>query len=197
VSRVADRGDEIGRLMARGLDLYALGQVEEATACWRRVLAIDPSHGEARDYLQAAGADTDPPPPRATPRAAPRPDGLLAEALVLLRAGDVPEALGLLETLARHEPANLEVQAFLELARAAALRVFRVRVGSGEGVPRLQIPQAEVLKFNLPAAAGFLLSMIDGHSSVDELLAVSGMDPFEALRALSNLLDAGIVGATA
>ena len=39
--------------------------------------------------------------------------------------------------------------------------------------------------------------MIDGHSSVDELLAVSGMDPFEALRALSNLLDAGIVGAAA
>jgi tetratricopeptide (TPR) repeat protein len=196
VSRVADRGDEIGRLMARGLDLYALGQVEEATACWRRVLAIDPSHGEARDYLQAAGADTEPPPARGAPRAA-APDGLLAEALVLLRAGDVPEALGLLETLARHEPANLEVQAFLDLTRAAALRVFRARVGSGEGVPRLKIPQAEVLKYNLPAAAGFLLSMIDGHSSVDELLAVSGMDPFEALRALSNLLDAGIVGAAA
>jgi tetratricopeptide (TPR) repeat protein len=195
VSRVADRGDEIGRLMARGLDLYALGQVEEATACWRRVLAIDPSHGEARDYLQAAGTDTEPPPPRAAPRTPP--DGLLAEALVLLRAGDVPEALGLLESLARHEPANLEVQAFLELTRAAALRVFRARVGSGEGVPRLKIPQAEVLKYNLPAAAGFLLSMIDGHSSVDELLAVSGMDPFEALRALSNLLDAGIVGAAA
>jgi hypothetical protein len=116
---------------------------------------------------------------------------------VLLRAGDVPEALGLLETLARHDPADLEVQAFLELARAAALRLYRSRVGSGEGVPRLQIPPAEVMKYNLPAAAGFLLSMIDGRISVDELLAVSGMDPFEALRALSNLLDSGIVGARA
>jgi tetratricopeptide (TPR) repeat protein len=179
--------------MARGLDLYALGQVEEATACWRRVLAIDPSHGEARDYLQAAGADSEP----ASPRAVPRPTGMLSEALVLLRAGDVPEALGLLETLARHDPADLEVQAFLELARAAALRLYRSRVGSGEGVPRLQIPPAEVMKYNLPAAAGFLLSMIDGRISVDELLAVSGMDPFEALRALSNLLDSGIVGARA
>lgn len=193
MSRVADRGDEIGRLMARGLDLYALGQVEEATACWRRVLAIDPSHGEARDYLQAAGADAEP----AAPRPAPRSGGMLAEALVLLRAGDVPEALALLETLARHEPTDLEVQGFLDLARAAALRLYRSRVGSGEGVPKVKISPAEVMKFNLPSAAGFLLSMIDGHISVDELLAVSGMDPFEALRALSNLLDAGIVGALA
>ena len=191
---MGDRGDEIGRLMARGLDLYALGQVEEATACWRRVLAIDPSHGEARDYLQAAGGDPEPPPARP---AAPAPDPLLTEALVLLRAGDLAEGLELLETLARHQPAELEVQGFLELARAAALRVYRARVGSGESVPRVSIPPAEVLKYNLPAAAGFLLSMIDGRSSVDELLAVSGMDPFDALRAFSNLLDAGIVAARA
>lgn len=193
MSGVGDRGDEIGRLMARGLDLYALGQVEEATACWRRVLAIDPSHGEARDYLQAAGSDPD----AAAARPAPRTSGALAEALVLLRAGDVTEALALLETLARHEPANLEVQGFLELARGEALRHYRKRVGSGESVPRLRIAPAEVLRYNLPAAAGFLLSMIDGRICVDELLAVSGMDPFEALRALSNLLDAGIVGAAA
>ena len=54
-----------------------------------------------------------------------------------------------------------------------------------------------MLKYNLPAAAGFLLSAIDGRISVDELIAVSGMDPFEALRALANLLDAGIVEARA
>jgi len=192
---VGDRGDEIGRLMARGLDLYALGQVQEATDCWRRVLAIDPSHGEARDYLQAAGGDAEPPPARRAPQ--PAADPLLTEALVLLRAGDLPEGLELLETLARHQPADLEIQGFLELARAAALRAYRARVGTGESVPRLRIPPDEVLKYNLPAAAGFLLSMIDGRISLDELLAVSGMDPFDALRAFSNLLDAGIVGARA
>jgi tetratricopeptide (TPR) repeat protein len=194
VSAVGDAADEIRRLMARGLDLYALGQVAEATACWRRVLGLDPGHAEARDYLQAAGGDADPPPAGARPD---RDESLLGEAARQLRGGELPEALDLLETLARGEPGNLEVQALLELARAALLRVYRARVGSGEGVPHLRISTAEVMKYNLPAAAGFLLSAMDGRISVDELLAVSGMDPFDALRALSNLLDAGIVEARA
>jgi hypothetical protein len=62
-------------------------------------------------------------------------------------------------------------------------------------VPFVRIAPSEVLKYNLPAPAGFLLSIIDGSVSIDELLQVSGMDPFEALRALHNLLDAGIVEA--
>lgn len=194
MSAVKDAGGEIDRLMARGLDLYALGQIEEATACWRRVLSLDPRHAEARDYLQAAGGDAEAPAP------APRPVpsvGLLVEAVGLLRDGGLQEALGLLETLVRSDPGNLEAQALLELARGSLLRVYRARVGSSDGVPRVRIPTAEIMKYNLPAAAGFLLSAIDGRISVDELIAVSGMDPFDALRALANLLDAGIVEARA
>jgi tetratricopeptide (TPR) repeat protein len=196
VSGVPDVGDEIQRLMARGLDLYALGQVEEATACWRQVLARDPAHAEARDYLQAAAGDGEAGALRPGAAAA-EPAGLVAEAVALLRGGDLQEGLDLLETMAAREPANLEVQAYLELARSSLLRRYRARVGTGQAAPRVRIPPAEVMKYNLPAAAGFLLSLIDGRLSVDELLAVSGMDPFEALRALSNLLDAGIVEARA
>jgi tetratricopeptide (TPR) repeat protein len=186
VSEVADAGDEIRRLMSRGLDLYALGQVEEAAGCWRRVLELDPHHAEARDYLQAAGVDAP------APSTGGRP-GLLGEAVRLLRAGELQEGLELLETIARREPADLEAQAYLELARAGLLRVYRARVGSGAAVPAVRIPPQQVMQFNLPAAAGFLLSLVDGSTSVDDLMAVSGMDPFDALRALSNLLQAGIV----
>jgi tetratricopeptide (TPR) repeat protein len=193
VSAVKDAGDEIRRLMARGLDFYALGQIEEATACWRQVLARDPQHAEARDYLQAASGDAEPPAAGSRPARA----GLLAEAVGRLRGGDLQEGLGLLETLIHGEPNNLEAQALLELARGSLLRLYRARVGSGQAVPRIRISTKEVMKYNLPAAAGFLLSAIDGRISVDELIAVSGMDPFEALRALSNLLEAGIVEARA
>jgi tetratricopeptide (TPR) repeat protein len=65
---VGDAGDEIRRLMARGLDLYALGQIEEATACWRQVLARDPQNAEARDYLHAAAGDGEPPAAGCWPR---------------------------------------------------------------------------------------------------------------------------------
>jgi hypothetical protein len=208
---VGDAGDEIRRLMARGLDLYALGSVTEAVDCWRGVLTLDPANAEARDYLQAAGGEAE---PAAAPRAparppaaaragatAPAPAGegrtaaLTAEAVKLIRAGKPSEALDLLETQTRKAPGDLDAQAYQELARAALLRVYRARTASGESVPFVRIALSEVMKYNLPAPAGFLLSMIDGRMSIDELLSVSGMDPFEALRALHNLLDAGIVEA--
>jgi tetratricopeptide (TPR) repeat protein len=181
---------EIGRLMARGLDLYGLGQVREATECWRRVLALDPEHAEARDFLQTAGGESE-----AVAAPASGDAVLVEEAVALLRRGQLAEGLDLLESVAGREPGRLDVQAFVELARAALLRVYRRNVGSGERTPRVRISTDQVLKYNLPASAGFLLSLIDGHTSIDELLALSGMDPFEVLRGVSNLLDAGIVEA--
>lgn len=188
---------EIRRLMARGLDFYGLGQVREATECWRRVLALDPGHAEARDYLQAAAGDAAGGDAGGADAAAGDDGALVEEALGLLRRGELAEGLDLLETLASRQPARLDVQALVELARAALLRVYRDHVGSGARVPRVRIPPEQVMRYNLPASAGFLLSLIDGRTCVDELLALSGMDPFEGLRGLSNLLDAGIVEAGA
>jgi hypothetical protein len=118
---------------------------------------------------------------------------VLEEAVALLRRGELAEGLDLLESVAGREPGRLDVEAFVDLARAALLRVYRQNVGNGGRVPRVRIPPDQVLKYNLPASAGFLLSLIDGRTSVDELLALSGMDPFDVLRGVSNLLDAGIV----
>ena len=42
-----------------------------------------------------------------------------------------------------------------------------------------------------------MLSLIDGRTCFDELLSVSGMGPFEALRIFASLLDARIVGVAA
>lgn len=130
---------------------------------------------------------------RGVERDPPGDDELLGEALALLRRGAPQEGAALLETLATAEPDRLDLQAWLELARSALLRCYRERVGPGGGVPRQRIAPDEVLKFNLPAAAGFLLSTLDGRTSVDELVALTGLDPVEALGALANLLDAGIV----
>ena len=49
------------------------------------------------------------------------------------------------------------------------------------------------MKFNLPATAGFVLSQVDGATSVTDLVSLSGLDEFDTLRILSHLLDAGIV----
>jgi hypothetical protein len=44
------------------------------------------------------------------------------------------------------------------------------------------------------AEAGFVLSLADGETTVEQLIALSGLDAFEALRILNHLIDAGIAG---
>jgi hypothetical protein len=68
-----------------------------------------------------------------------------------------------------------------------------VRTKGGAGVMRVRLGPQEILRFNLPPNAGFVLSMIDGHTSADELVALAAMDPFETLHTLGKLMDAGIV----
>jgi predicted transcriptional regulator len=67
-------------------------------------------------------------------------------------------------------------------------------VGGGQTVPRLLVDLAEVTRYNLHTDAGFLLSLLDGATTVEDLVSLSGMDAFDALRILNNLIDAGIVG---
>lgn len=191
--------DQTARLMKEGLDHYALGDAGRAIACWRQVLELDPEHADARDYLRAAEADCDEAPPAPAPAAAPLAleEGLLSEAVTLLRSGQLQEAVDLLVSVVRDDPEALDAHAYLDLARAQLVQVYRDRVGPGDQPLRVRVSAEEVMKYNLPARAGFLLSRIDSGTSVDELLAVSGMDPFDALGALAGLLDAGIVEAAA
>ena len=58
----------------------------------------------------------------------------------------------------------------------------------------VEMAAEDLMKFNLPSGAGFLLSRIDGLTPVEDLVAVSGMDPFEAVHTLGRLLEADIVG---
>lgn len=40
------------RLLERGLRHFALGEIDQAVACWKQVVAIDPTDERARDYLR-------------------------------------------------------------------------------------------------------------------------------------------------
>lgn len=190
-------GDDIERLMAEGLDHYGQDRVERAVECWRQVLRLAPDHAEALDYLQSAGyapreGDVAPAPRRAATGGAPE-QALLLEAVDLARRGALFEAHELLETLAARRPDDLQVQGHLELLRSRLVDRFLERLGPGEALPCLRVGPEEMLRFNLPKDAGFLLSMVDGATSTDDIVALSGMDPFDALRILNRLLEARIL----
>lgn len=181
---------KIARLMAEGLDHYGDDAVDAAVACWREVLTLDSRHQVALDYLDAAGFQATAEPPVS----APAPEVSLAEtALDHIAAGEWMEAYEALSSHTAEKPGDLEAQARLELLRSHLHAAHRERVGDGAGVPAVRMGPDEVLRFNLPANAGFVLSMIDGHTCVSDLLALTGMDPFDALHVFTRLIDAGIV----
>ena len=182
---------QISRMMEEGLHHYGEGRMGQAAACWREVLNLEPGHPGAQDYLRSAGFDTG----EIEPLEVVGEDGadLLADALELFRRGEAQESLEMLETLARENPRRMEIQGYLELVRGHLFEYYRERVPDASTVLKVAITPEEMMRFNLPANAGFVLSMVDGSTSVNEILALSGMDPFEAVRVVNKLLEVGIV----
>ena len=70
-------------------------------------------------------------------------------------------------------------------------------MAGGVSAPRVIMTPDQIMRFNLPADAGFVLSMMDGRTGVNDIVALSGMDPFEAMRLVHKLCAAGIVEAAA
>ena len=185
------REGQISRLMEEGLIHYGEGRMDEACDCWREVLRLEPGHPEALDYMRSAGFDAGE--IELSEVVGEADVSLLAEALELFRRGESQESLEMFETLARENPHRMEIQGYLELVRSHLFEYFRERAPDPSTVLKVAITPKEMMRFNLPANAGFVLSMVDGSTSVNEILALSGMDPFEAVRVVNKLLEVGIV----
>ena len=81
----------------------------------------------------------------------------------------------------------------IDLLRARLLASYRERIGELDVCPSLSRQVDDFSGLNLPKSAGFLISLLDGNTSVTDLVSLSGMDAFEALSTLAGLLDAGVV----
>lgn len=179
--------DAVARLVQQGLDHYGTGEVRHAVQCWREALELDPGHADAREYLEAALEDL---PEGEAPGRAPDP---LEEAQNLLQEGREEEALERLEAAAAADPERLDLHGYIDLARSRLLKRYRERFAVECGVPELLLSAHEVMRFDLPSEAGFLLSLVDGTTPVKDLVSLSGMDEFRALRLLARLVDQGIL----
>jgi hypothetical protein len=92
------------------------------------------------------------------------------------------------------ERGNLESEAMVELLRATLYRHYQAELGELSKVPRLvEHSDTDLRSRNLPPSAGFLLSMIDGRTPLDDLVSVSGMDRFDAMRSVHRMLEEGIL----
>src|SRR5262249_46445153 len=66
-------------------------------------------------------------------------------------------------------------------------------LGAFTRVPFVTVPFDQLPSLSLDARMGFLVALVDGSSSIQTILDVSGMPPREVLHALATLRDLGIV----
>ncbi|MBW1885084.1 MAG: hypothetical protein JRJ58_16245 [Deltaproteobacteria bacterium] len=179
---------KVSSLLQQGLELYGKDDIASAFLIWNEVLELDPGNEEALDYIRDADR-------RAKPRSGAvgvDRSPLMDETRRLMRAENVEAALELLMSAGAQR--EFESEAMVELLRAMLFERYQAELGDLSKVPRLAAAaQNDLCSYNLSPSAGFLISMIDGTTPLGDLVSVSGVDRFDAMRSLHGMLEAGIL----
>lgn len=194
--------EEIERLLQDGLTLYGYGKVEEAVAVWRKVLELEPQNRRAIDYIETAGYS--PESPGVTP-ASPEPVKLEQQSTEFINLNYIRELLKsrrfelayefLNKLYEKHYPSNKLITAYLAIVKAQMIKLYYEELYSFSGIPKLNINEQELVRYNLDKADGYLISMIDGYSTLEEIFQmISTMDRFETIKRFYKLKKLGVIG---
>jgi hypothetical protein len=107
--------------------------------------------------------------------------------------GDYSGALVTAESILEAEPDQPEATRYANRCRQVLLDMYSARIGTLTQVASVAVPPDQIRWLSLDHRAGFLLSLIDGHSTLEEVLDISGMPRLEALRILYGLLDQRVI----
>ncbi|MCC7535547.1 MAG: hypothetical protein IT379_05015 [Deltaproteobacteria bacterium] len=121
------------------------------------------------------------------------PPNLVTEMEERFALGDFTGSLATAELILGADPGHELARRYVETCKETLERLYCARIGDMRSVPSVAVPTVELRWLGLDHRAGFLLSLIDGHTRVDELLDVSGMSRLEATRILAGLIEAGVV----
>jgi hypothetical protein len=107
--------------------------------------------------------------------------------------GDFSGALTVAEKILDQVPTHEEASRCAQSCRDVLGDMYASRIGdAGQSLVVVMSPD-QIRWLSLDHRAGFLLSMIDGMSTIEELLDVCGMQRLDALRIICNLLDQRVV----
>lgn len=178
-------------MLNEGLVLFGLGKFEEAIVCWGRVLELSPRDALAREYLEIAheevGQNLE---DFAREDTSQNP---IKQGLELLRKGKLEKAHAVFKLLLEINGENPLVHGYELLVKARRLENYIKTIGSLEGVPRLVMEFEELKKLDLTKEAGFVLSLVDGVATCDDILSMARMDKLDAMGHLASLIEKGVV----
>ena len=133
-----------------------------------------------------------PPPdgPQAEEADAPSPDLIHAEIADCFALGDYARSLSAAELQLGLDPEDEDARQYAINSRARLETRYTTRIGSLDYVFNLAVPATKVKWLGLDPQAAFLLSLVDGQTTVEEVLGICQMGRLEALRVFTELLDA-------
>lgn len=153
--------------------------------------SLDPVElaAELSDSLRPPAPDSLPPPHEP-------PTETIAAIEARLAAGDYGRALVLAESALDTYPDHPALTWSANTCRDELYKRYLERLGAADHVPRLAVQSGALTGLSLDHRAGFLLSCVDGGSTVEEIIDVSAMPRLEAVRVLYELLQEGVIEMT-
>ena len=101
--------------------------------------------------------------------------------------GDFTGALTLAESILETDPQNSIAQGYATNAKQVLVHMYSARLGSTNARPSIVMPPEELRWLNLDHKAGFVLSLIDGTSTIEDIADMCGMPMLDLLRILYDL----------
>jgi hypothetical protein len=107
--------------------------------------------------------------------------------------GDYTGALAIAEKLLEADPNDATVSGVADNCRTVLRQMCVAKIGPMDRVPMVMVPRDLLRWLSIDRRAGFVLSLVDGVSSLEMILDVSGMPELDTLRILTELAQQRIV----
>jgi hypothetical protein len=120
-------------------------------------------------------------------------DDPIAEMRERFSLGDYTGALEMAELLLAEDPTDTEASECAESCRGVLESMYAARLGALDRVPTVIVQRTQLRWLSIDHRAGFILSLVDGSSSLEMILDVCGMPRVDAMKILQELLQQKIL----
>ncbi|TNE46925.1 MAG: hypothetical protein EP343_21640 [Deltaproteobacteria bacterium] len=114
----------------------------------------------------------------------------------LLAEEDFIGAKELLDVAVQQAPENPKIKILYQLCEKKVSEIFRQDFHSLDETPKIKINMGDILALRLNHRDGYILSQIDGMTSIADLLAISGFEEDELFMILGQLVHRGVIDMT-
>lgn len=116
-----------------------------------------------------------------------------AEMLQCYERGDYAEAISLADLVLADAPESLVALECRSKSGTALEAIYAARLGSMSHLPIVVMTPEQLDGLEIDHRAGFLLSLVDGASTLETILDMCGMPRLDALRILRELVQLGVI----